>query len=104
MAGRPAWRRCDPDHLDGADAESFGAFMARLGDFDRRLSALGGSFVVAVGHGRFFRAYLWARTRNFAVAPQWVREYRQVETAQPMANGEVIELKDAPEGPHDRRG
>jgi broad specificity phosphatase PhoE len=87
------WRRCDPDYLDGADAESFGAFMARLGDFRRRLSALGGSFVVAVGHGQFFRAYLWARNRDFAVAPQWMREYRQVETAQPMANGEIIELK-----------
>ena len=87
------WRRCDPDYLDGPDAESFGSFMARLRDFHRRLSALAGDFVIAVGHGQFFRAYLWGRDRGFAVTPQWMREYRQAETTQPMANGEVIELK-----------
>ena len=69
--------------------------MGRLGDFHRRLSALDSAFVVAVGHGQFFRAYLWGRDRQFAVAPQGMREYRLAETAQPMANGEVIELKEA---------
>jgi broad specificity phosphatase PhoE len=87
------WRRCDPDYLDGPDAESFGTFMGRLRDFDRRLAALGGDFVIIVGHGQFFRAYLWGRDKDFAVAPQRMREYRLAETAQPMANGEVIELK-----------
>jgi 2,3-bisphosphoglycerate-dependent phosphoglycerate mutase len=87
------WRRCDPDYIDGPDAESFRAFIARLGDFDSRLSALGGDFAVAVGHGQFFRAYLWSRARGFAVAPEWMRDYRAAETSQPMANGEIIELK-----------
>ncbi|MGE0653784.1 MAG: histidine phosphatase family protein [Alphaproteobacteria bacterium] len=86
------WRRCDPDYCDGPDAESFGAFMGRLGDFHRRLSALDSAFVVVVGHGQLFRAYLWARDRQFAVAPRPMREYRLAETAQPMANGEIIEL------------
>ena len=89
------WRGCDPDYLDGPDAESFRAFMARLGDFDRRLSALEGDFAIAVGHGQFFRAYLWGRDRGFAVAPEWMRDYRAAETSQPMANGEIIELKPA---------
>ena len=87
------WRGCDPDYLDGPDAESFRAFMARLGDFDSRLSALDGDFAIAVGHGQFFRAYLWGRDRGFAVAPEWMRDYRAAETSQPMANGEIIELK-----------
>ena len=87
------WRGCDPDYLDGPDAESFRAFMARLGDFDSRLSALGGDFAIAVGHGQFFRAYLWSRDRGFAVAPEWMRDYRAAETSQPMANCEIIELK-----------
>ena len=87
------WRRCDPDHVDGPDSESFASFMARLADFDRRLSALGGDFTVAVGHGQFFRAYLWGRDRGFAVTPEWMRDYRIAETSKPMANGEVIELK-----------
>jgi broad specificity phosphatase PhoE len=89
------WRGCDPDYLDGSDAESFRAFMARLADFDRRLSALDGDFAIAVGHGQFFRAYLWGRDRGFAVAPEWMRNYRAAETSQPMANGEIIELKAA---------
>ena len=69
--------------------------MARLRDFHRRLSALDGDFVVAVGHGQFFRAYLLGRDRGFAVAPEWMRDYRAAETSQPMANGEIIELKPA---------
>ena len=89
------WQRCDPDYLDGTDAESFSDFVGRLRDFDRRLAALGGDFVVIVGHGQFFRAYLWGRARDFVVAPQGMREYRLAETAQPMANGEVIELQGA---------
>ena len=89
------WRGCDPDYVDGPDAESFRAFMARLGDFDSRLSALDGGFAIAVGHGQFFRAYLWGRDRGFAAAPEWMRAYRAAETSQPMANGEIIELKPA---------
>jgi broad specificity phosphatase PhoE len=89
------WRGCDPDYVDGPDAESFRAFMARLADFDSRLSALGGDFAIAVGHGQFFRAYLWGRDRDFAVAPEWMRDYRAAEASQPMANGEIIELKPA---------
>ena len=74
------WQRCDPDYLDGPDAESFRSFMLRLGDFHRRLSALGSGFVIAVGHGQFFRAYLWGRDRDFAVGPQWMREYRAADS------------------------
>jgi broad specificity phosphatase PhoE len=97
------WRGCDPDYVDGPDAESFRAFMARLADFDSRLSALGGDFAIAVGHGQFFRAYLWGRDRGFAVAAEWMRDYRAAETSQPMANGEIIELKSAT-GPSLRLG
>jgi broad specificity phosphatase PhoE len=97
------WRGCDPDYVDGPDAESFRAFMARLADFDSRLSALDGDFAIAVGHGQFFRAYLWGRDRGFAAAPEWMRDYRAAETSQPMANGEIIELKPAT-GPSLRLG
>jgi cellulose synthase/poly-beta-1,6-N-acetylglucosamine synthase-like glycosyltransferase len=37
----------------------------------------------------------WGRDRGFAVAPEWMREYRAAETSQPMANCEIIELKAA---------
>jgi broad specificity phosphatase PhoE len=86
------WRRCDPDYLDGPDAESFRHFVGRLRDFHRRLLAVDGGFVIAVGHGQFFRAWLMARQGDFAGTAEWMRDYRSAETAQPMANGEIIEL------------
>jgi broad specificity phosphatase PhoE len=86
------WRRCDPDYQDGPDAESFRSFVTRLRDFHRRLLALDGDFVVVVGHGQFFRAYLLGQSEGFAVTVEWMKEYRAVETARPMANGEIIEL------------
>jgi broad specificity phosphatase PhoE len=89
------WTRCDPDYCDGADAESFGVFMGRLRDFHRRLLALDVGFAVAVGHGQFFRAYLIGLDQGFDVSPAWMRNYRATETAQPMANCEVIELAGA---------
>ncbi len=66
--------------------------MARLLDFHGRLLALDGDFVVAVGHGQFFRAYLFGQTEGFAVAADWMKEYRIAEITQPMANCEIIEM------------
>jgi len=86
------WRRCDPDYRDGPDAESFRSFAERLGDFHRRLLALDGGFVVVVGHGQFFRAYLLGESEGFAVSAEWMKQYRTAETARPMANCEIIEL------------
>ena len=86
------WRRCDPDHVDGPDAESFSAFMIRLSDFHQRLTALEGELVIAVGHGQFFRAYMIARAAGFVLTPEWMRNFRAAEIGQPMANCEVIEL------------
>ena len=89
------WRRCDADYLDGPDAESFRTFTERLGDFHRRLLALDGGFAIAVGHGQFFRAYLMAQHEGFGGTADWMKRYRLAETAQPMANGEIVELDGA---------
>jgi probable phosphoglycerate mutase len=86
------WRRCDPDYLDGPDAESFRSFMGRLSAFDTRLLALDEDFVVVVGHGQFFRAYLYGQRRGFAVSAEWMKGYRAAETADPMANCEIVAL------------
>jgi hypothetical protein len=66
--------------------------MERLRDFHRRLLALDSDFVVVVGHGQFFRAYLLGQRESFAVTAEWMKGYRTAETALPMANGEIIEL------------
>jgi broad specificity phosphatase PhoE len=86
------WRRRDPDYRDGPDAESFRAFMSRLVDFHRRLQALPGDFVIAVGHGQFFRAFQMVLDEGFAETADWMTRYRAAETALPMKNGEVVEL------------
>ena len=86
------WRRCEPDYCDGPDAESFRSFVARLCDFHQRLLMLDDDFVVVVGHGQFFRAYLLGQSEGFAVAAEWMSAYRAAETARPMANCEIIEF------------
>lgn len=86
------WERCDPDYSDGPDAESFRSFMTRLADFHRRLCAINGGFAIVVGHGQFFRAWQLARAEGFPVSGEWMKRYRMVETARPMANCEIIEL------------
>ncbi|HUJ47936.1 MAG TPA: phosphoglycerate mutase family protein [Rhizomicrobium sp.] len=86
------WDKCDPDYLDGPDAESFRSFMARLRDFHQRLFALDDAFVVVIGHGQFFRACELGLAKGFAVTGEWMKQYRAMETANPMANGEIVEL------------
>jgi broad specificity phosphatase PhoE len=89
------WRDCDPDYLDGPDAESFRSFMGRLHAFHRCLLAIDGELVVAVGHGQFFSGYLLGLKEGFEVAADWMRDYRAHETAQPMANCEIVALPGA---------
>ena len=86
------WRDCDPDYVDGPDAESFRAFMTRLLEFHRRLLSVDGDFVVVVGHGQFFRAYLLGQNEGFTATSNWMKRYRSEETARPMANCEIVEL------------
>lgn len=86
------WRACDPDYLDGADAETFRSFMNRLADFHHCLWAREGGLAIIVGHGQFFSGYLTGLRRGFDVAADWMKEFRETEIARPMANCEIIEL------------
>jgi broad specificity phosphatase PhoE len=87
------WNACDPDYLDGTDAESFRSFVGRLNAFHQRLLELEGGLVIAVGHGQFFSGYLMGLSKGFSVAPDWMAEFRAIEIARPMANCEIIELR-----------
>jgi len=87
------WRRCDPEYVDGAGAESFAHFMQRVADFDARLRTLAGAFVVVVGHGQFFAAYRFGLTHGFVPDAQWMRRYRNSETSTPLRNGEILKLR-----------
>jgi broad specificity phosphatase PhoE len=87
------WLLCDPDYRDGPDAEPFRSFMTRLLEFHHRLISIDDDFVVVVGHGQFFRAYLLGQKEGFTVSSDWMKRYRNEETARPMANCEIVELK-----------
>jgi broad specificity phosphatase PhoE len=89
------WRRCDPAYVDGPGAESFAQFMNRVRTFHDRLEALSEDFVIAVGHGQFFRALLVASADGFATTPEAMRRYRAAETADPIANAAIVELRAA---------
>jgi broad specificity phosphatase PhoE len=86
------WLHCDPDFRDGPDAESFRSFMTRLLEFHHRLISADSDFVVVVGHGQFFSAYLFGLKEGFTVSSDWMKRYRNEETARPMANCEIVEL------------
>lgn len=86
---RDYWERADPHAVDGPGAESFAQFMQRLQAFGDRLLRQSG-FVVAVGHGQFFRAFLWGESHGFEATPARMADYRAAEVARPMGNGEVI--------------
>jgi hypothetical protein len=47
-----------------------------------------------VGHGQFFRAYTIGLAAGFVASPEWMTRYRTMETANPIANCEIIELSD----------
>jgi broad specificity phosphatase PhoE len=89
------WRNCDPDYVDDSDAESFRSFIGRLNDFSTRLAALSVGYVVIVGHGQFFSAYLLGRTSPFVATPEWMKEYRLAETTRPIANCAITVLDQA---------
>ena len=86
------WERCDPAHVEGEGAESFQGFMGRVSAFHERVVALGSGFVVAVGHGQFFRAYTLGIERRFLATAEAMRDFRAAEMANPLANGEIVEM------------
>jgi broad specificity phosphatase PhoE len=86
------WEQCDPDYLDGDDAESFAALVRRLRDFHARLLALNLEFVAVAGHGQFFTAYSLMLKRQLDASSEGMRRYRRAETANPLRNGEVLSL------------
>ncbi len=87
------WQACDPDYLDGADAESFRAFMERLNAFHQRLLTLEGGLVIVVGHGQFFSGFLLGLSKGFVVTADWMKGYRASEIAKPLSNCEIVELR-----------
>lgn len=85
------WRRLDVHYRDGEGAESFDDFMKRVQAFDSLVSTKKG-FIVVVGHGQFFKAFMLNKAQKYDGTPQWMKMYREKETAHPVKNGEVIRV------------
>lgn len=85
------WRRTDPRYIDGKGAESFVAFMDRVRMFHQRLTEQSG-FVVAVGHGQFFGAYLLGLTRGYVPSAQLMRDFHHHVSTREMRNGQIVEV------------
>ncbi|KTD60071.1 histidine phosphatase family protein [Legionella shakespearei] len=85
------WQKADPFYCDGDDTESFAGFLQRVAAFHDSLLAMEG-YVVAVGHGQFFKAFQLGLTYGFNPDKKWMQQFRTQETTFPLGNGEVMKL------------
>jgi 2,3-bisphosphoglycerate-dependent phosphoglycerate mutase len=89
---REYWLRADPAWEDGDGAESFESFMARIHAFHEQLQQQRG-FGLVFGHGMFFKAYLIALEHGFEADSPAMTRFRQLESNNPIHNGQVIRLR-----------
>ena len=85
------WRTADPSYCDAQDTESFKTFISRVENFYTQVSKLQG-FVVVVGHGQFFKAFLLGLKFGFSPDKVWMKRYREQELKSAIKNSEIIEL------------
>jgi broad specificity phosphatase PhoE len=91
------WEAADPDARDGADAESFTEFSARVSAFRHTLDALADDTVI-VGHGMWFALLIW-QLQGFGWADsEHMRAFRRYQLALPMPNCGVYALRSQGEG------
>ena len=85
------WLGDDAAHCDSIDTESFSAFLQRVTAFYNELLMHKG-YVIAIGHGQFFKAFLLGLEYGFNLTPDWMARYREQERTMPIKNGEIIKL------------
>lgn len=85
------WQKNDPLYCDGKGAESFASFVERVRDFHTRILAQQG-FVVAIGHGLFFKAYQFGLSHGFQTTPAWMKSFRETAVMHPIQNSEILEI------------
>lgn len=86
------WQRADPDWEDGDGAESYRQLMLRVVEFKHRLDDSRG-FTLVFGHGMFFKAFLIGLAHGFDVHPNAMTRYRTLESAAPIHNATIIEMR-----------
>ena len=92
------WARLDPDHVDGAGAESFAMLLRRARDFLERLARVEEAISMYVSHGQFMQAALLL-AENPGVGPRDAMAlFRDRQAQAPIANCERIRFALAPDG------
>jgi broad specificity phosphatase PhoE len=95
---RPAvdeyWHTADPHLVAGEGAESFAAFIGRVGDVRERLERAPVSPVVIFSHKKFINALLWTWLAGApAVSSRRMGRYRGFDHAMALPNGGCIDLR-----------
>jgi broad specificity phosphatase PhoE len=88
---RRYWQKNDPNYCDGEGAESFASFLQRVNDFHAQILKQQG-FIVAIGHGQFFKAFQLGLIHGFRASSAWMNLFRQEELANPIKNGEIVQI------------
>ncbi len=82
------WSRADPDAREGAGAESYVEFVARVRAALTRLSALPHRAAVVFSHGQFMKAVHWEIMKEGPpITPETMLAFRAYHLAAPIANG-----------------
>ncbi|MFL1526235.1 histidine phosphatase family protein [Pseudomonas sp. O230] len=91
------WHTSDKTAVDGLGAESFAQLLGRAQNMLDRLASLNTAQVFVFSHGQFIRAVAWfIRHGEAAGTPELMREFRRLDTQEPLANcsGYDLALRD----------
>ena len=96
---REFWQRSDPHYVDGAGAESFAGFVARVDDALERARRCTGSFVAIFTHAQFMRGIIW-RTLHPAlpVTGDTMQMYHRLVLSIPVPNCAIMPMMIAESG------
>ncbi|MBB5037786.1 histidine phosphatase family protein [Prosthecobacter dejongeii] len=88
---RAYWQRRDPSHCEGAGAESFASFMARVDDLIERLTTRHERHICIFTHSFFINAVQWRCLHPEAeVDAHFIEGYLDFRLANPVANAEAV--------------
>ncbi len=87
------WLRDDPYYCDDShETETFASFLMRVNLFYQELLKQKG-YIVAIGHGQFFKAFMLGLEHGFELTPNWMSFFRNQERLSPIKNGEIIKCQ-----------
>ena len=88
------WANCDPNYLDGPDAETFSDFIKRVEIMKEKITALDESFVAIFSHGYVIKALFWANLVNsFEIKPEYMKDFHTFHISFNISNGAIIECQ-----------